>query len=64
MQGLGYLLIAELSLIWILVAESIFDSGELQPLLGAQSQVKLVLSRLGGDHKVFDTFAVEIHLLD
>jgi hypothetical protein len=47
-----------------LVAESIFDSGELQPLLGAQSQVKLVLSRLGRDHEVFYTFAVEIHLLD
>ena len=64
MQGLGYLLIAELSLICILVAESIFDCGEFKPLLGAQSQVEHVLSRLGRDHKVFDTFTVEIHLLD
>ena len=48
----------------MLVAKSIFDSGELQPLLGAQSQVQKVLGRLGRDHEVFDTFAVEIHLLD
>jgi hypothetical protein len=47
-----------------LVAEIIFDSGELQTLVGAQSQVKQVICRMGRDHEIFDTFAKEIHLLD